>query len=136
MRILLLSHGSLAVELINTAKMILGEFEDVHAIELLEGADINQYEQYIRFEIDSSNEILILTDLLGGSPFITSCKIYNSLADNRKVRIVTGMNLPMILEVINVRENCTLDELAIVAYEFGKKGIVDFVRQIEKGETR
>ena len=132
MKILVLSHGSLASVLIDTAKMILGEIDDVCAIELLEGADIDLYQQYIRAEIDSAKEILVLTDLLGGSPFITTCKIYNSLVDNYKMRLVTGVNLPMLLEVLNVRDGCSLEELATVANEFGKRGIVDFVKQLDK----
>ncbi|MEA5027217.1 PTS system mannose-specific EIIAB component [bioreactor metagenome] len=133
MKILLLSHGSLAVEYIKTAKMILGEFDNVQAIELLEGEDIERYEADIKNVIDHTDEVLILTDLLGGSPFITSCKIYRYLSNNKKIRLVTGMNLPMILEVLNTRDNCTMEESANVAEEFGKKGIVNFFKQMEGG---
>lgn len=41
--------------------------------------------------------VLLLTDVLGASP----CNVARSLADGVQVRLVTGVNLPMLLRALN-----------------------------------
>ena len=133
MKIILLSHGSLSIEMKKTAHMILGDFTDVECLELDSDADIVSYEESIRRLLDSNDENLILCDLLGGTPYLTSLKIYNSIDYKSNVKIITGMNLPMLIESISNKDNYNLIELALMTKKAGSEGVVDIISKIEGG---
>jgi len=136
MKVLLLSHGHLAVEMLNTAEMIMGDISGVQAIPLEPGEDIEKYGKIIQKTMKeaSPDNLLIITDLLGGSPFMISMKQYNELENaHDHVRIVTGMNLPMILELINIKDNnMDIDELCDEMISAGTGGIHNFVKEREE----
>ena len=132
-RILLLSHGSLAKEFLKTAELIMGKNEDLDYMELSVNEDMESYSRQIEKKINEGREMLILTDLLGGSPLIKAAECYKRIGKASKIRIITGMNLPMILEVAN-NSDLPLDELSGIAIDTGTRGIVDFLKKIEEGE--
>jgi len=126
-KILLLSHGELSKELAVTARMILGEIKDVAYITLPLGKELALYQSEIEEQVKSAKDgILILTDLFGGSPFMVSTKVYAECHERYPMEIITGMNLPMILEVLIHTPNSGLKELEKIAVEFGTNGIVAF----------
>ena len=134
MKIILLSHGLFAKEAFNTMKMIYGQLNDIYYQELSEGCDMEKYEQDLTNLIKQDDEEkLIITDVLGGSPYIISCRIYKSLDDiqKEKVRIITGMNMPMLLELANAKDNYSLDECCSIAENSGKDGIVDVIKKMK-----
>ncbi|MDN5923727.1 MAG: PTS fructose IIA subunit family protein, partial [Xanthomonadales bacterium] len=70
-------------------------------------------------ELDHGDGVLILADLYGATP----CNIGLSLgALGIHLRCVSGLNLPMLLRVLNYAEK-PLDELAEVAASGGRGGI-------------
>lgn len=98
MKILLLSHGLFAQELLNTCRMIDPEVEDVCALCLTDGGIESFSEKLNLYLKKNENEsILFFCDLKHGSP-------YNQLLINmieikvNKYKIITGMNLPMVLQ--------------------------------------
>ena len=77
-KVLLLSHGNLARELLATSQMIYGEVDGIDCISLLSGTDLAYYEEEILSKVQQSPEgILVLVDIFGGTPFITASRIYN-----------------------------------------------------------
>ena len=69
-----------------------------------------------------SMRFLVFVDLLGGTPFNQAMMISQDIAD---VEVVTGTNLPMLIELLLTRgAGSTLEELAGQAVEVGKAGIV------------
>ncbi|MEF9968104.1 MAG: PTS sugar transporter subunit IIA [Longicatena sp.] len=132
-KLLLISHGDLSSEMLNTAKMIFGETKNVSTLSLPYGKDLDLYEKEIEDSILSakSEGILILTDLFGGSPFMTTARIYGRLQDQVPTQMVTGMNLGMVLQVMSMMNTTTLDELAKIALESGLAGIVDFKDKVD-----
>jgi PTS system ascorbate-specific IIA component len=69
--------------------------------------------------LDHGGGVLVLADLYGGTP----CNIANKLADRGlRARCVSGLNLPMLLRVLNYADK-PLDELAEVAASGGRSGI-------------
>jgi len=130
-KVLILSHGNLAKELFNTARLILGDFQKVTYLCLLEGQDMNEYESMItKIARETEQELLILVDMLGGSPFIISAKVYQALKGEVDIQIVTGVNLPMVIETIHGIDQHSVAELKDIAVNFGSKGVVDFVSQL------
>ncbi|MEG0289862.1 MAG: PTS sugar transporter subunit IIA [Erysipelotrichaceae bacterium] len=128
-KLLLLSHGNLCMEMVETAKLILGDVECLHCIPMPSGIDLARYKENIRTEInESSDGILILVDLFGGTPFMTTSMIVGEGGNKTDIEIVTGMNLPMVLQLVTSLENKTLLELKEIALESGKEGISELTK--------
>ena len=127
-RILLISHHNLAREVFDTTKMIVGDVDKFDYLVLPYGKDMNEY--YLEMEsIIKKNEkygTLIIADLFGGSPFMTAVKVVKEHWDIIDNEIVTGMNLPMILQIATEPENVSLEQLKVIALECGKSGVLDF----------
>jgi len=68
--------------------------------------------------IDAGNGVLILTDLYGSTP----SNVASRLLPNPQIRIVTGLNLPMLIRILNYPE-LGLNELAAKAESGGLNGI-------------
>lgn len=131
-RILLLSHGNLAREVWATSRMVLGAVSNVEYLTLPSGTDLTKYETDIRHKVEEAEDgILILTDIFGGTPFITASRIYASLEDKDQMEIVTGMNLAMVLQVFNFVESASVKELKRIAVTAGVEGIVDLKERVE-----
>lgn len=97
------THGHLAEELVKTCAMICGEPENLKTVTLVPGEGpedlIAKYNKAIE-EMDTTNGVIILNDLFGGSPYNAACRI---AINDEKCGIVTGVSLPMLIEVINYR---------------------------------
>ncbi len=130
-KVLLLSHGDLAREIWATSNMVLGEMSGVEYLTLPLGTDLNRYEQDIRHKIEEAEDgLLILTDIFGGTPFITASRVFASLEDKDQVEIVTGMNLAMAIQVFNFVGNMPVKELKKIAVTAGTEGIVDLKERV------
>ena len=133
MKVLLLSHGHLAEEMLKTTTMIIGPVTGIQTAVLEPGEDIEKYGDIIRQKMKEiiPEDLLIVTDLLGGSPFLISMKQYNELENGHNhIRIITGMNLPMILELMNIKDNnMSMDEICEEMIIAGNGGIHDFIKE-------
>jgi len=76
-------------------------------------------------ELDHGEGVLILTDIYGSTPANIAC----ALSDKENVRIISGINLPMLIRVLNY-PNLPLDELVLKAISGGKEGIMDCISHI------
>ena len=125
-RALLLSHGELAKEILATTRLVLGEISGVDFLTLPSGVDLSQYEQDIRRRVEEASDgILILTDIFGGTPFITASRVYASLENKYLMEVVTGMNLAMVLQVCGSLGSMTVGELKKEVMAAGAEGIID-----------
>lgn len=101
--VIMVSHGELAQGLHSAVKMIAGDRQDVFSISLKDGMSGDQYAenfQKLITAINPSAKIILLADIIGGSPLTTALKV---LADKNLVtstRVFGGMNLPLALGVI------------------------------------
>lgn len=123
--ILLATHGQLAETMYQTAQMIVGRIEQVETVCLHEQMSTEQFEKLIlehMAKIDTGSGTLVLTDLMGGSPGNVCARL---ILSGKPLRAVSGVNLPMLLEVLSRREGATLHELTAVAVAAGQQGIRD-----------
>ncbi|RYL93835.1 PTS mannose transporter subunit IID [Sporolactobacillus sp. THM7-4] len=124
--IVVATHGNLSESLIETAGMIFGNMENVEQVTFRPGEGIeNLLEKYTaiteRFDDDS---VLFLVDLFGGSPYNAAGRF---VARRKKMDIVTGVNLPMLVEVLGKRlGGGTIEELVQTAKQAGTEGIKSF----------
>lgn len=121
---LIVSHGDMANGLFNAVGLISGEHTGIEIISLKENDSIDELETRIEVAIQklnqSSSGVLVAVDLFGASPFNIASKVAMKM---KHVEVITGMNLPMLLETILQRESLTLSEAANLAKESGKNGI-------------
>ena len=121
--ILLLTHNDIGAQLLLAAKSTYGSVPI--RTELL---SIDHYDQpndlaklanqYVKL-LDNGNGVLILTDMFGSTP----SNIAKELCLLRKVNVVSGLNLSMLLHIFNY-PSLSLDQLTIKAIEGGKEGVM------------
>ena len=120
--IILLSHGPFAVSLVDTAKMLFGESENIAAYSLEPGDDIDKYREAF---VETINEFpegsMILVDLFGGTP----CnQVMRHIQETEKpLEVVGGMNLPMLVNAVLAREGMSGKDFSLDTVENGKNGI-------------
>lgn len=134
-KVLLLSHSDLCKSFIDTAEKIMGKVStNISYIALPYGTDLNKYQSSIEREVINSKEdgILILTDLFGGSPFMIASRVYEKCCNQVSIEIVTGVNLPMVLEIASNVEKKSSSELKEIAMNVGTDGIVDFSKKLSQ----
>lgn len=121
--ILLISHNQIGTELINTARQMLTCCPlptKVLSIEINDQPDdIKTKLDQTLSQLDQGNGILILTDMFGSTPSNVACLV----SDLNNIRIVSGLNLPMLIRILNY-PNLDLDALEQKAMSGGQEGIV------------
>jgi PTS system mannose-specific IIA component len=123
--IIIVTHGEMAAGLIQAAEMIVGEQEDLIPLHLKEMDSVEDLKDRIEEVLPDPNtkqNVLLMVDLPGASPFNASARI---AMERENLAIVTGVNLPMLAEVLIHRPNSTLEELVEMAKKFGRDGIKD-----------
>ncbi|MBD7915050.1 hypothetical protein H9660_07795 [Clostridium sp. Sa3CUN1] len=122
MKIILTSHGNFAKGILQSYEMIAGTNERISYVTLDEDG-IGKFSNTLREKLDQiieSDDVLILCDLKGGTPYNESFTY--ALSHQDKVRVVAGLNLPMLIE-IGITNLDNLDEAVLIASESGKSGI-------------
>jgi PTS system mannose-specific IIA component len=119
---IIVSHGKLAEEILNTLTIILGETVNIEAISIGWYDDVEASKKKINEslkKVDQKNGVLIFTDMFGGTPSNLS---FSFLKDNQ-VEIITGVNLPMLIKFASLQRSHSLQEVAKKVVEQGKKNI-------------
>lgn len=120
--ILLLSHGPLCQALLESAQMIGGEAVNVVALPLLENASIDEYgEKAMQTFKQMPEGSIVLFDLASGTPF-------NQMmmkSGGEEFPGLCGMNLPVLLEAMTMREAMKGSELVALLEESAKAAVVN-----------
>ncbi|MFD3446483.1 PTS sugar transporter subunit IIA [Microbacteriaceae bacterium 4G12] len=122
--IIVTSHGALCEGLLETAEMIVGKLAHTFSLSL-DDEGVTKFSESMDKLIndlkDDYDEILILCDLKGGTPYNNSMKHF--LMNQDVVKIVAGVNLPMFVEVYMQLQSASLEELLKIAIETGQQSI-------------
>jgi PTS system mannose-specific IIA component/D-glucosaminate-specific PTS system IIA component len=89
------THGRFGKELLNSSEMILGKTENCKAFSLEPEMSLEDFASCISSELNENEEYICIVDIVGGTPFNTI--LYLSRQYN--FRVLTGLNLPMFLEM-------------------------------------
>ncbi|MDU5107335.1 mannose/fructose/sorbose PTS transporter subunit IIA [Clostridium sp.] len=136
--IVIASHGEFASGIFQSGQMILGEQENVKACTLMpsdspENIKAKMEEAIASF--DNQDEVLFLVDLWGGTPFNQASALINGHED--KWAIVTGLNLPMLIEAFASRFTMdTAHEIAVHISGSSKEGIKIKPESLEPKEEK
>ena len=122
--VVITTHGHAAKALLATAEMIIGAQENVRCVDFVPGENGEVLAGKIRAaaaELDTSQGLLLLVDLWGGTPFNASSGIAH---DDANCEVITGVNVPMLISVLMEREDVNdLNELAALALREGADGV-------------
>lgn len=113
--ICIITHGEFAEGIKNSVEMIAGETKNLKTLGLFEGQVIEEFQDQA-FEmikqLDHGEGVLVFVDMFGATPFNTLAQIRGRLMDNKiKCGVITGLNLPMLIEATTMRESITLENL-------------------------
>ena len=126
--IIVIGHGGFASGLAKNIKMLSGE--NITAIDFTEEITPEDLDKKILDAIETFNQlnqIIIFTDIPGGTPYNRSVMVGVS---NPKIRIIAGTNVPMLLDAVlkNMNEMSfdNIDDLVKQLMDTAKEGIVKF----------
>ena len=133
--IVIVTHSQLGDALIEATEFIIGEKPDALvsiSIDLKESAEVlrKKIAEGIK-KVRSEEGVLILTDMFGGTP----SNLSYSFLEEGHIEVISGVNLPILIQAVNIREKMGLDILAVKLEEFGKKSI-SLASSILKGNKR
>jgi PTS system mannose-specific IIA component len=120
--VVVVTHGQLAAELVNAAEAIVGDLSNITSVSIGWHDDVDVAREEIGAAVGrvaTDLGTLVLTDMFGGTP---SNLAVTFLAPQR-VEVVTGVNLPMLLKIANLREASDLREIARTAGEHGRGAV-------------
>ncbi len=121
--VVIVAHGDLAESLLKSSELIVGPIEKMKAVSVTSRNGVNQALDSIREaidEVDAGSGVLILTDMFGGSPSNLSL----SFLSEKKIEVITGVNLPMLIKLSNSREGHSLEEIKDIIYSYGREKII------------
>jgi mannose/fructose/sorbose-specific phosphotransferase system IIA component len=126
--IVVVSHGKMADGVKDSVELIFGEPEQFATSSLVAGQDFEDFKNDVEAKIkavDTGQGVLAFVDLFGASPYNAAMKLYPAFKEvESEVRVVTGLNLPMIIETLGMRAvEKSVESLAKQAVTAGRDGI-------------
>lgn len=143
-KILVASHGKLASGIINSVELFAGKQANIEVLDAyIDDSDYTEVIEKFFEELSNMEQGIIFTDIFGGSVNQKVCEI--SSRSEKKVIIITGFNLPILLEVILSSEDLsekTIDEMIsncqVLRVKLDSKNNTDFsdsfFDEIDEGE--
>lgn len=122
--ILIITHGGFGKEIIKSMEMIMGKQDDVYFLGLYPEEDPAVFSMKVKekiIELNQNGEVLVMVDVFGGTPSNASASNMKDL----KFECVTGVSLPMLIEVALNRSRSSLDELVEMAIMAGTNCVIN-----------
>ncbi|MGH7738543.1 MAG: PTS sugar transporter subunit IIA [bacterium] len=131
-RVVIVTHGEFGSALLGTLQMILGKTEGIVSVSLFS----EDSPENLRSKIEKAlNQVdpegqgaLILVDMLGGTPFNVGIQ----LAADRKVQVITGVNLPMLVQAVSHGDGENLETLGQEIQKAARNGVVTSTELFKK----
>lgn len=126
--IVTITHGHMGEEMVKSAEMLMGKMKHVRSISLLPEESPEELASVVAEKLkDIPKSSLILTDLFGGTPSNVS-----ALFAKRGYHVLTGTNLPILLEAEMYRSNENWEHVVEYLTQVGKDSIVNVNERISK----
>ncbi len=120
--IVLVTHGRLAIEFRAALEHVVGAQEQMETVTIGPDDNVEQRRRDIIEavkKVDSGDGVVILTDMFGGTP----SNLAISVMSRPKVEVLAGINLPMLIKLVKVRDEFPLADSVMAAQESGRKYI-------------
>lgn len=120
--IVVVTHSDLAKELILVAEHVVGKQENITAICIHPEDEVEQCRDRIISAVEQVNAgqgVVILTDMFGGTP----SNLAISVMVPGEIEVIAGVNVPMLVKLLSVRNTMPIDEATLNAQEAARKYI-------------
>ena len=134
--LIVVSHGELASGFCGALQMLVGEREDVLHVAFKDGMGLPEFKEEIRElikPISDSDEVIVIADLISGSPLTTAMETIAEHISLENVRAIGGMNLPMAVTAIECEDD-PLDETVTAMIECATEQIRQFSTSTEDSD--
>ncbi len=128
--IVLVTHGNLAEEFVKIVEHIMGRQERIATVCIEPNDDMEKCREAIMNAVefvDKGTGVAILTDMFGGTPSNLSISVMNS----DSIEVLAGLNLPMLIKLVSIRNALPLSQAVLQAQESGRK-YVNIARNLLK----
>ena len=123
--IIVTGHGEFSSGLLTALKLIAGEQPNIVAVNFLEMDTTEALNKKLKAQIEQGGqEIIVLADLLGGSPFKESLLLKMEFSD-KNIEVLSGTNFPMLLSAA-LTDSDNANELARELVDEGKNAVSMF----------
>ena len=132
--VILVSHGKFANGLNDALSMLAGNREDILSVGLENGKSVDEF--VVLFtekvkDISNDDEVILLGDIIGGSPLTNATNVL--VNKGIKTVILGGMNLPLALTTVLMKDTVSLDDIADQVLEQARMAMQEF-KIVEESE--
>jgi PTS system mannose-specific IIA component len=130
--VVLISHGDLAKGIVSSASMLVPQLDQLSSLTLWPDDNPDEFQKKLEAavkEVDTGDGVFILADMLGGTPANRAMYFLGE-----KVRMLTGLSLPMLYSFLNIREE--QNDIAVIAKEVmeeAREAMVDVNEMMKNG---
>ena len=128
--VLLVSHRTFANGLHSVLEMMAGsDRNDILSTNLINGMTVERFEGEVEKlvqEITQEDQIILLADLIGGSPLTTTLNVLSKKDMLKNTMVFGGMNLSLALNAVLMKDVLKQDEFKQVLIEESKESIKEF----------
>jgi mannose PTS system EIIA component len=120
--VVVVTHGQLATELVNSAEMIVGDLPHFTAVSIGWHDDVTDAREDIAQAIErvrGDGGVLLLTDMFGGTP----SNLGMTFLEKDRLEVITGVNLPMLIKLAGKSRSSDLLAVAQEMREHGRNAI-------------
>ena len=132
--VILVSHGKFANGLNDALSMLAGNREDILSVGLKNGKSVDEFVALFTEkvkDISTDDEVILLGDIIGGSPLTNATNVL--VNKGIKTVILGGMNLPLALTTVLMKDTVSLDEIADQVLEQARMAMQEF-KIVEESE--
>lgn len=132
--VILVSHGKFANGLNDALSMLAGNREDILSVGLENGKSVDEFTALFTEkvkDISNDDDVILLGDIIGGSPLTNATNVL--VNKGIKTVILGGMNLPLALTTVLMKDTVSLDEIADQVLEQARMAMQEF-KIVEESE--
>ena len=125
--VILVSHGKFANGLNDALSMLAGNREDILSVGLENGKSVDEFTALFTEkvkDISNDDDVILLGDIIGGSPLTNATNVL--VNKGIKTVILGGMNLPLALTTVLMKDTVSLDEIANQVLEQARMAMQEF----------
>ncbi len=120
--VVVVSHYRLGEEMLQALRLIIPDGPRCYAVGIEPKQTAEEMRSAIAHALDLADRgegVLVLTDMFGGTP----SNIALSFLGERRIEVVTGLNLPMLIKLATLAEEKPLPDLARFIKQYGQRNI-------------
>lgn len=120
--VVIVTHYRLGDEFLHAVREIVPDAPTFYSVAIDPAQSVDEMRGSIEKALsaaEAGDGVLVLTDMFGGTP----SNISLSFLENRRVEVVSGVNLPMLIKLATMRKPKPLEELAVFVKEYGRRNI-------------